>query len=129
MNISAYAKVRHEALMIYAGSTKPFEEFRNEIAQDIAFKNTLDELKLPQINRASDAFSRFGSEKYDAMCAKYCKPPYQGRIIKLDNLLMIRGKPRGIEFPTIDPEYRVMLTLVSREWEQWKKDNNITEHS
>lgn len=123
--ISAYAKVRHEALLIYANSTETFENFRKEIAHDIAFKNAIDELGLPQINRADDAFSKFGSEKYDDMRSRYANT--MGRLIKLDDILIIRGKLRSAEFPTIDPEYRVMLRLVSKEWEAWKRDNNVTE--
>jgi len=124
--LAEYATVRHEALMIFYANnfSQSFEEFSDEIAQDIACKNTLDELKLPQINRKSRNFSRFGSENRDEMVKAFCGS-HEDRIIKLDNILGTRDKPRGIESPTTDLEYHTMLRLVSREWEQWKKDNNI----
>ncbi len=121
--ISAYAMVRHEALMIYANEFElSVEEFENEIAQEIAFTNTVDALKLPRINRSSDNFSRFGLEKGDYMVDKFCRSS-ESRAIILDNILEIRG---GTESPTTDRAYHTMLRLVSAEWERWKKDNNIT---
>ncbi|HMH10338.1 MAG TPA: hypothetical protein VK553_06480 [Candidatus Nitrosopolaris rasttigaisensis] len=124
--ISTYAIVRHEAAIIYEGNTQSAEEYRNILAQEVAFQGALLELGLPRIDRASDAFSRFASEKYDDMVDRYCRSSESGRVIKLDNILIIRGKPRDTESPTTDPEFRLMLRLVSRDWEQWKKDNNIT---
>jgi hypothetical protein len=126
--ISEKCKISLECELITTGrNTMSLDEVTYLMTEDVVFGRTILGLNKFPPGRRSDSWRKFRVESYDNIIEKYKLDNHETRRIMLADIMQLeRGNKSSVE-QLNGKEYQTILKIVLKEWEDWKRDNNVTE--